>query len=106
MIKKSKKTSKSTDNNLIPLLLGFSVVTTLFFLYRIFVLVQDLRQDIQGAPNSYAFWPALAAALYVYSSTKEYRYKHIAIVLVTTLVVGMLVWLFGVTKLVDLRTIY
>lgn len=99
-----KKKSKE-DNKVVAAVILSSALAALF-LFNILVLVQDLKQGFQGAANSYALWPALALAIYAFVKSSNKVIRYTAVVVITVLAVGILVWLLGVTNAVNLRTNY
>jgi|GEM_PF-1138106 hypothetical protein len=81
---------------------GISVVLTMLVLLRTFELVQNLKLNFQGAPNSYALWPALALAIYAIATTKNTKVRYVSTVVIAVLATCVLVWFFGVTNAVYL----
>lgn len=85
---------------------GASTVLAVLVLFKTFELVQNLKQNFQGAPNSYALWPALLLAIYAFVVTKDTKVKYVSIAVLAILATCILVWLFGVTGAVNLQYNY
>jgi tetrahydromethanopterin S-methyltransferase subunit E len=95
---KDKKQSKQ-NSRLTTIAVAISIISTFLVLNRTFELVRDLRSGIQGAPNSYAFFIAIASALYVLIKARNLNLKYVAVALIAVCVTGLSVWLFGVTTM-------
>lgn len=96
MTKKIKK--NNSNENKAMLTTVTSALLAALVLFKTFENVQNLKQDMQGAPNSYALWPALVLSLYAFSKTRNIRIKYAVVAIVTVLAVSILVWFFGVTE--------
>ncbi len=94
---KRTHTSKKPSSQLIKVCLLVSAILTSYFAYHTFVLVQDLKQNLQGAPASYALLPAAILAIFVFRAPSSYKAKYVAVSILSILAFGLLVWLFGVT---------
>lgn len=94
MAKKSKSSNDKTT-----LAIAGGIILAILVLLRTFALVKaaSSEQNIIGAPNSFALWPAAALAVYALVRSKDIRVKYLAIIVLTVLAVSILVWLFGVT---------
>jgi hypothetical protein len=101
----AKKKNNRSENKVI-LAVGASTVLAALVLIKTFELVQNLKQNFQGAPNSYALWPALVLALYAFITTKDTKVKYIAVAVLAVLATCILVWFFGVTGAVNLEYNY
>lgn len=88
---------KKTNSQHIKILLVASIALTSYFMLHTFVLVQDLKQNLQGAPASYALVLAAILAIYVFRAPSSYKAKYAAVSILSVLVFGLLVWFFGVT---------
>jgi cation transporter-like permease len=100
------KKKNTLDENKSTLAAGASTVLTSLVLFKTFELVQNLKQNFQGAPNSYALWPALALAIYAFLVTKDTKVKYVSIAVLAVLATCILVWFFGVTGAVNLQYNY
>jgi len=109
MIKECPAMAKKKNNlgeNKAILAAGASTVLAALVLFKTFELVQNLKQNFQGAPNSYALWPALALAIYAFVVTKDTKVKYVSIAVLAVLATCILVWFFGVTGAVNLQYNY
>ena len=100
------KKKNNPNENKAMLAVGASAVLAALVLFKTFELVQNLKQNFQGAPNSYALWPALALAVYAFATTKDTKVKYIAVAVLAVLATSILVWFFGVTGAVNLQYKY
>ena len=98
----AKKKDNSNDS-MAAVAVAASAALTALVLLRTFELVQDLRYGFQGAPNSYAFWPALVLAIFAFATAKETKVKYVAIAVIAVLTTSIMVWLFGVAGTVSPR---
>ncbi|MBP9738798.1 hypothetical protein KBD20_03860 [Candidatus Saccharibacteria bacterium] len=101
----AKKKDNQNENKAM-LAVGASTVLAALVLFKTFVVVQNLKQNFQGAPNSYALWPALALAIYAFLVTKDTKVKYVSIAVLAVLATCILVWFFGVTGAVNLQYNY
>ena len=101
----AKKKSSSNETKA-TLAVAVSALLTSLVLFKTFELVQNLKQNFQGAPNSYALWPALVLAIYAFVVTKDTKVKYISVAVLAILVTCILVWFFGVTGAVNLQYNY
>lgn len=91
--------SRKQNNSLLDVVLVLSVALSVYFFYSVLVVLQDVRvNDVLGSPNSYAAWPGLVLAIYVFYKTESQSKKYISISVITLLTSGLLVWLFGATN--------
>lgn len=101
----AKKKNNIGENKAI-LATGASTVLAALVLFKTFEIVQNLKQNFQGSPNSYALWPALALAIYAFVVTKDTKVKYASVAVLAVLVTCILIWLFGVTGAVNLQHNY
>lgn len=97
-----KKKKINSNETKAVLAAGVSAVLTALVLFRTFELVQNLKQNLQGAPNSYALLPALLLGAYAFVVTKDTKVTYVSIAVLAILATCMLVWFFGVTGAVKL----
>lgn len=92
------KSKKQVRNNKLDVALGLSVLLSLLFFYSVLRVLQDVRlNDMLGSPNSFAAWPSLALAIYVFLKSEVPSRKYISVAVITLLVSGSLTWLLGAT---------
>lgn len=88
---------KSSQNVLVTISVVLSLLLTGYYVYGILQLVQNLRSGMVGSPSVYALVPAGLLAIYVAYSAKEQWEKYYAVIVITVLLMGLLVWFLGVT---------
>jgi len=91
------KNNKKNDNT-VNLVLAVSVALAAYFLYHLLQLLQNVKiNSIVGSPASYAAFPSAALAIFVLMKATTNKQRYISIIVLTVLVTGFLVWLFGAT---------
>ena len=88
---------KSSQKVLVTISVVLSLLLTGYYVYGILQLVQNLRSGMVGSPSVYALVPAGLLAIYVAYSAKEQWEKYYAVIVITVLLMGLLVWFLGVT---------
>jgi hypothetical protein len=88
---------KSSQNVLVTISVVLSLLLTGYYVYGILQLVQNLRSGMVGSPSVYALVPAGLLAIYVAYSAKKQWEKYYAVIVITVLLMGLLVWFLGVT---------
>ena len=88
---------KSSQNVLVTISVVLSLLLTGYYVYGILQLVQNLRSGMVGSPSVYALVPAGLLVIYVAYSAKEQWEKYYAVIVITVLLMGLLVWFLGVT---------
>lgn len=92
------KSKKHVNSNKLDVALVLSVLLSLLFFYSVLKVLQDVRlNDMLGSPNSFAAWPSLALAIYVFVKSDVPNRKYISVAVMTLLVSGFLTWLLGAT---------
>lgn len=90
--------SKKSDKNvLVTISVILSLVLTGYYLYGLLKLVQQLRVGELNSPNVYALIPAGLLAIYIAYTAKEQWEKYYAVIVLTVLLMGLVVWFLGAT---------
>ena len=90
--------SKKSSNTLVTISVVLSLVLTGYYLYVLLKLVQQLRVGILDSPSTYALVPAGLLAIYIFYSAKEQWEKYYAVIILTILLMGLVVWFVGATN--------
>jgi hypothetical protein len=88
---------KSSKNVLVTISVVLSLILTGYYLYGLLRLIQDAKSGLVGSPSVYALVPAGLLAIYIAYSAKEQWEKYYAVIVITVLLMGLLVWFLGVT---------
>lgn len=95
----SAKSKKSTaDTKYSNYIIGASALLCGLFFYQLMILLQNVKVGILGSPNTIALTISAILAVYILANTKNRIHKYIGIIILTVLVVGILLWLFGTTS--------
>lgn len=99
-MKKTKKKDITGDQILAIGLLALGAAFSLVFILSICVAGQNIRRDGGlGSPNLLAAWVAGLLAVYGWfrSPPPVHRYRYAAIVILTILVTGAVIWMYGLS---------
>ena len=74
-----------------------SFLATMHFLLTTIRLVKDIQWQMLGAPATFSAIFAVALGVVAWTRTRSTKKRYLLVSFVTTIVVGYLVWFFGLT---------
>ena len=92
-------TKKQQNNeNIVSLALIISILLVAYFLIHLLQLLQNVKVNgIVGSPSTYAAVPGGLLALYVLAKSRNRSQKYLAVIVLSVIFTGVIVWLFGAT---------